>query len=48
MYGAGASDLRAAGVNGPDENVAERDVLETTEVLARVIAYVLRGERGVS
>jgi hypothetical protein len=38
MYGAGADDLRTAGVNGPDENVSVDDVCTACEVVARVVA----------
>lgn len=44
MYGAGAEDLVEAGVNGEDENVAEKDVCSATQVVARVIAAVLAGQ----
>lgn len=43
MFGAGASDLVEAGVNGQDENVAEADVVAATQIVARVIAAVLSG-----
>lgn len=44
LYGAGAEDLVAAGVNGADENVAESDVCAAARAVARVVTRVLVGE----
>lgn len=41
MYGAGANDLVASGVNGADENVAVTDVEAAAETVARVVARTL-------
>lgn len=41
LFGAGQPDLAAAGINGVDESVSERDVASTVEIVARVVARVL-------
>lgn len=43
LYGAGAEDLVATGVNGVDENVAEDDVVAASQTVARVVTRVLTG-----
>ena len=44
MYGAGAEDLVATGVNGADENVAVADVEAAAETVARIVARSLSGD----
>lgn len=45
LYGTGADDLAAAGVNGQDENVAEADLYAAAEAIARVVTRVLTPQR---
>lgn len=44
LFGAGESDLIAAGINGTDENVAEEDMFRTVDIVTRVVRRVLEGQ----